>query len=77
MIAINPDAFIGLSAFKQNTDVLIKRIKEIPPEPSKRVLIPGEPELETREQRQKDGIPVPEETWQKIQDLAKELDINL
>jgi len=77
VIAINPDAFIGLSAFKQNTDILFTRIKEIPPEPSKRVLIPGEPELETREQRQKNGIPVPEETWQKIQDLVKELGIEL
>lgn len=34
------------------------------------VQLPGEPELATREERLRDGVPVPETTWQELRDLA-------
>jgi len=41
------------------------------------VLIPGEPELESKEKRLREGIPLPEETWTKIQELAERLEVDL
>ncbi len=76
-IAINPDAFIGLEAFKDKTDELLHQVKQIPPEPGKRVLVPGEPEWETKAERLRDGIPVPDDTWKNIVELAKRLKIDI
>jgi LDH2 family malate/lactate/ureidoglycolate dehydrogenase len=36
-------------------------------------MIPGEPEWETKDARLAEGIPIPEETWDKIVKLADEL----
>ncbi len=76
VIAINPDAFVGLDNFKQNTDELFAQVKAVEPEPGNKVLIPGEPEWETKEKRMKEGIPLPEETWESIVKLAKELGLD-
>lgn len=34
------------------------------------VQLPGEPELATREERLREGVPVPDATWQELRDLA-------
>jgi uncharacterized oxidoreductase len=77
VLAVNADAFIGLEAFKERADTLLERIKQIPSEPRKRIMIPGEPELETMTKRLQEGIPLPKETWKKIQELAGDLGVEL
>jgi uncharacterized oxidoreductase len=37
------------------------------------ILLPGEIELRRREQRVRDGVPVPDETWRQIRKLAGDL----
>jgi LDH2 family malate/lactate/ureidoglycolate dehydrogenase len=76
-IAIDPDAFIGVEDFKQRVDSLLSRVKNTTPEPGRRILIPGEPEWETKEKRLRDGIPIPDETWYQIVSLAKGLGISI
>jgi LDH2 family malate/lactate/ureidoglycolate dehydrogenase len=76
-IAFDPEAFIGLDNFRQEADELFKKVKHVEPEPGKRVLIPGEPEWETKEQRLRDGIPIPEETWNQITELTSKLGIEI
>jgi LDH2 family malate/lactate/ureidoglycolate dehydrogenase len=75
-IAINPEAFVGLDNFKRNADELVAHVKEVEPEPGKRVLIPGEPEWEMKEKRMREGVSLPEETWNDIIKLAKELGLD-
>ncbi|UCD45955.1 MAG: Ldh family oxidoreductase [Candidatus Bathyarchaeota archaeon] len=75
-IALNPDAFVGLEALKQGTDEIIDYVKNIEPEPGERVLVPGEPEWESKEQRLRDGIPIPDSTWEQITKLCEELGID-
>ena len=75
-IALNPEAFVGLEKFTEETDSLLGKVKQIAPLPGKRVLIPGEPELESKEKRLREGIPLPEETWTKIQELAERLAVD-
>ena len=38
-------------------------------------MMPGEPERLARAQREKEGIPVPEDTWKRIRELAEELGV--
>jgi len=74
-IAIDPEAFVGLEAFKQRAEEVFLGVKATKPEPSSSILIPGEPEWETRKRRLRDGITIPEETWRQIAELAEELGI--
>ncbi|MEE8354498.1 MAG: Ldh family oxidoreductase [Candidatus Bathyarchaeia archaeon] len=77
MIAVDPSAFVGLDTFRGGVDDVIRRVKEIEPEPGKRVMIPGEPEWESKESRLATGIPLPEETWDGIAKLAEELGLRI
>jgi LDH2 family malate/lactate/ureidoglycolate dehydrogenase len=75
MLAINPEAFIGLESFKERTSKLLKDVKSLTPVAGERILVPGEPEMETKRIRLRDGIEVPDETWGQILDLCKTLNI--
>ena len=75
MLAINPEAFIGLEPFKERASKLFKDVKSLTPVAGERILIPGEPELETKQNRLRDGIEVPDETWGQILDLCETLKI--
>src|SRR5262249_19014339 len=41
------------------------------------ILIPGEPEYRTEARRRRDGIPVDDETWRQIADIARALNVAL
>ncbi len=76
MMAVNPDAFIGLDEFMKNTDTLLEQVKNWPALGGKRVMVPGMPEQETKEKRLKEGIELPETTWSEILALCEELGID-
>jgi len=43
----------------------------MPPAPGfEEVLVPGDPELRTRAVRKREGIPIPDDLWQQLVDLA-------
>jgi LDH2 family malate/lactate/ureidoglycolate dehydrogenase len=44
----------------------------LPAEGVEAVLLPGQPELLTRAIREREGVPVPEKTWDELQTLARE-----
>ena len=46
-----------------------------PAEGFDRVLLPGEPEIETRARRVTEGIPVPDRTWDDLMALAEKLEV--
>ena len=75
-VAIDPDWFVGLEAFKRRAEAVLHGVKATIPEAGGRVLVPGDPEWEIREQRLRDGIPIPYETWRQIAELADDLDID-
>jgi len=76
-VTVNPEAFVGLDAFRSGVDEVITAVKGGDAMPGMRVMTPGEPEWESRAKRLKDGIPLPEETWEGIQALAEELGIEV
>ncbi|MDI9332667.1 MAG: Ldh family oxidoreductase [Alphaproteobacteria bacterium] len=48
------------------------QIKGVPPAQGfTEVLVPGEPEARTRTRREKEGIPIPDDTWQAVRQAAQ------
>ncbi|MBI3966653.1 MAG: Ldh family oxidoreductase, partial [Chloroflexi bacterium] len=73
MLAINTTAFQSKGAYEAAAKRTVERIKAVPPAPDfDEVLLPGEPELRSRDQRNREGIPVPDATWETLRRLARE-----
>jgi LDH2 family malate/lactate/ureidoglycolate dehydrogenase len=75
-IAINPEAFVGLEAFKEKSSEIIKFVKSRKPEKGETVLVPGDPERISKNQRMREGIPLPEESWEQIRNISVELGLD-
>ncbi|MER3404622.1 MAG: hypothetical protein C4289_05195 [Chloroflexota bacterium] len=76
MLAINPAAFRPAGEFGAVVDRVLQNVKSVPPASGfSEVLIPGEPEARSREQRLREGIPVPDDTWRALQDAAATLGV--
>lgn len=77
-IVIDINQFRDLSAFNQDVDELVEYVKT-----SKlasgftEILIPGEPELRCRDQREKHGIPVDEKTWSETLAVAQRYGVSI
>ena len=67
ILAINSGIFRDSSAVKSETDSVFGQIKAVQPAAGfAEVLVPGEPEVRSRERRLAEGIPVAEDTWTEI-----------
>ena len=76
MIAFKPDIFSSYGDYAERMDEMGRRIRKVPPAPGfKEVLIPGDIEGKTREERTKNGIPIDDETWDSVVKLANSLGI--
>ncbi|OZI71826.1 Ldh family oxidoreductase [Bordetella genomosp. 12] len=59
-MAIDPDAFRDEGEFESDLDAVIDTMHATPPaDPDEPVMVAGEPEMATREQRLREGIPIP------------------
>ena len=66
------DAFRPLEEFKQEIADFVKYIKETPPAAGfQEVLYPGEIEYRTEQRRSREGIPIEDETWRQLTELAE------
>ncbi|MDQ2655616.1 MAG: Ldh family oxidoreductase [Chloroflexota bacterium] len=71
IIAIDVSRFSALDDFRAEIEAQCDVVGSCPPrEGVVSVRLPGEPELATREERLRDGVPVPDSTWQELRDLA-------
>jgi LDH2 family malate/lactate/ureidoglycolate dehydrogenase len=76
-LAIDPAAFGPLEAYRDRADATIDRIKAVPPAPGHaEVLVPGDPEHRSRRERARDGVPLPQATWESIRDCAISLGLD-
>jgi LDH2 family malate/lactate/ureidoglycolate dehydrogenase len=77
LMAVRIDAFQPLDEFKRGVREFAERMKTVRRAPGcEEILLPGEPEWRCREKREKEGIPVPEATWNRIKEAAKGLGLN-
>ena len=70
-IVIDPTKMTDLPSFEAEIDATIAHVKASPPaDPSKPVLIPGDPERQTMAERSAQGVPVDDETWREMLEAA-------
>lgn len=71
-VIIDPKRLVSGAFYDSEVDATLAHVKASPPlEAGKPVLVPGDPERATHEQRSRDGIPVDEETWRQIVETAE------
>lgn len=71
-LAIDPEAFREEGAFESDLDDAIDVLHATPPaDPAHPVLVPGEPEVASRERRLRDGIPMPPALMEKLRAVCE------
>ncbi len=76
--AIDIRSFMHVEEFKRRVDDLIRTVKSSKLRPGwTEIFTPGEPEHRTEQKRLREGIYVPERTWDEIINIAKELNVDL
>jgi LDH2 family malate/lactate/ureidoglycolate dehydrogenase len=69
----DPGAFRPTDLFGESVERIAGRLKAVEPAAGfEEVLLPGEPEARARDQRLREGIPLPDDTWNAICALARE-----
>ena len=79
IVVVNVEAFIRLDEFRSETDALLKHVKATPRDAeTEEILIPGEPEYRSREEKVLDGrIAVTDAVWSAIGEWAKRLGVEM
>ena len=78
IFALDVSVFRPLEEYEKALNKTLGRIKAVPPGPGfEEVLLPGEPEARTRARREREGIPIPEETWRSVVAVGAELGVNV
>jgi LDH2 family malate/lactate/ureidoglycolate dehydrogenase len=71
-LAIDPQAFRPGGNFEDEVDEMIEFLHSAPTiDPSMPVLVAGDPELQSREQRSREGVPIPEVLIEKLRGIAR------
>ena len=76
MIVLRADLFQPMADFSRRSGELKRRVNAVPPAAGfDEVLVPGDLEARAREERSRDGIPIPAEVWRSLTDLARGLEV--
>jgi LDH2 family malate/lactate/ureidoglycolate dehydrogenase len=74
--AMDIESFMPVDEFKEQIDALIRKTKSSKLRPGfTEILIPGEPELRNEKERLKQGIYIPDRTWEEIKATAATLNL--
>jgi len=77
LMAIDVSKLQPLEQFKASIDTFIRSLRAVKPaEGFESVIVPGEIEAKNEQQRRKDGIPIRDEVWQGVMDVATKLGVN-
>ena len=75
-ILVKIEDLIPREEFDRQLDETLNHIKSSPTLPGfEEILVPGEPEFRQKAIREKEGIPIEDETWRQLVELAKELGV--
>jgi uncharacterized oxidoreductase len=76
MIVVDISRFVSPTTFRAEVGDLVRYLKTCPTVPgTDRILTPGEPEAAMEAERRRSGIFVEDQTWQQIQEIARELGV--
>lgn len=75
-IALDIEKFTPLAPFADKIACLAEYVQSCPTAPGvESIQLPGDPELRTRQERLRDGIPIEQGTWDLIAGVAKRFDV--
>jgi len=78
IIVIDIAPFTEPERFTEGIDALCERIVTSPPAAeAERVLLPGDQEIASQAEREANGIPIPDMTWDQITTLAAEFEVEI
>ena len=78
ILTIKADLFQPAADYARQLSQLRQSIRSVPPAPGfDEVLVPGDLEASARAARQRDGIPIPDHTWQAICEAAQSLGVDV
>jgi len=78
MLVMNPDAFREGGDFKSEVDAFAKYLKDTPTQEGfKEVLYPGEIEYRVSQTRERDGVPIDDTTWARLEGVASRFGLTL
>jgi LDH2 family malate/lactate/ureidoglycolate dehydrogenase len=76
-LVIRADLFQPYSTFARRADEMQQRVRAVPPAPGfEQVRVPGDPEVETQARREREGVPIVEDVWQRVVETAESLGID-
>ena len=76
ILVFDPSVFRPLVHFSGDAGALADEMRAVPPAPGfTEVLVPGDPERRSRARREVEGIPVPDDTWTRLRETARELGV--
>ena len=76
VVGIDPAAFGDADEYRRRVADVLDALPATPPAPGvERVLVPGDPERQSRERRSREGIPVPQAIWDELRGLAERFDL--
>jgi LDH2 family malate/lactate/ureidoglycolate dehydrogenase len=76
LIALQADLFQSFAEYSQRADEMERRVRAIPPAPGfDQVLVPGDLEATTRAARRRDGIPIADDVWDGLYQVAISLGV--
>ncbi|MCC7447901.1 MAG: Ldh family oxidoreductase [Anaerolineae bacterium] len=77
-IVFRADLFRPFADYTGAVDEMERRTRAVPPAPNfDQVMIPGDLEAKTRAARLRDGIPIPDDLWQQLNDVAMSLGVTV
>ena len=78
MIVLKADLFQPMADYARRAGDLKRRVNAVPPAAGfDEVLVPGDLEARAREERSRDGIPIPAPVWKTLTDVARDLNVPL
>ena len=77
-IYISPAYFGSMQAFQTEANIFVDYVRSTrPAEPGGEILLPGDVERRTAAERERNGIPLPQETWQILVGLARDAGLSI
>ncbi len=66
-VALSADLFRPFGEYAASAEGFVEKVRSVPPAPGfAEVLLPGDPERRTREARLREGVPLPDSTWEAL-----------
>lgn len=75
-VVIDPSVFGGIERFSHEVEAMVEYVHDTTPTDGKPVMVAGEPEQQSLEQRTREGIPIDEKTWNELVSSAEAVGLN-